>query len=127
MTMLNTLLVFVGCGVGGIFRYWISTLIYTVFGHGFPHGTIFVNISGSFIMGLLTVLLEQRIGTIDVHLRGMLLVGLLGGYTTFSSFSMDTISLIETGRYEAAIAYILGSVVLCLVGVWAGMLLGRQL
>lgn len=125
--LINMILVFLGCGTGGVFRYWMTTLVYYLFGHGLPHGTMFVNVSGSFIMGLLTVVLEARVGTLEVHLRGLFLVGVLGGYTTFSSFSMDTINLLETGRYISALVYIFGTVILCLVGVWAGVLLGRQL
>lgn len=123
----NTLLVFLGCGVGGVFRYWVTMIVYTLFGRGLPHGTIVVNVSGSFLMGLLTVILQERISAMDVQLRAVLLVGVLGGYTTFSSFSMDTLNLVETGRYVSAITYILGSVLLCLISVWAGALLGRQI
>ena len=125
--VLNMLLVFLGCGVGGVFRYGVTTVIYNIFGHGYPHGTLAVNITGSFLMGLLTVYLQERVGIINIELRGLLLVGLLGGYTTFSSFSMDTLSLIETGRYFSALTYILGSVLLCIAGVWAGTLIGRQI
>ena len=125
--MFNTLLVFLGCGLGGVCRYWITTFASTVLSREFPHGTFIVNITGSFLIGLLTILIQEKLITIDAQMRALLLVGFLGGYTTFSSFSIDTLNLVESGYYVSAIGYILGSVLLCLVGVWAGVLLGRQL
>lgn len=125
--MFNTLLVFLGCGIGGVFRYWVTTFANTVFSREFPHGTFIVNVSGSFLIGLLTILIQEKLITIDAQMRALLLIGFLGGYTTFSAFSIDTLNLVETGRYVSAIIYIFGSVLLCLVGVWAGVLLGRQL
>ncbi len=125
--MFNTLLVFLGCGVGGVFRYWIISLAYTTLGREFPHGTLFVNVTGSFLMGFLVMLIQEKFIAIDTQMRLLLLVGFLGGYTTFSSFSMDTLNLIEAGRYISAIGYTLGSVLLCLVSIWAGVLLGKLL
>ena len=125
--MLNTLLVFLGCGIGGVLRYWMTTFTYMIFDRNLPHGTIIVNVSGSLLMGLLTVLLETKFSAFDTHLRALLLVGVLGGYTTFSTFSMDTLILFETGRFVSAITYIFGSVLLCLVSVWGGALLAKHI
>lgn len=125
--MFNTFLVFLGCGAGGVFRYWVTAFVYETFDHALPHGTMIVNVSGSFFIGLLTVFLQERMSEMDVQLRALLLVGFLGGYTTFSSFSMDTLNLINMGRYLSALAYIIGSILLCMIGVWAGTFTGKQL
>lgn len=125
--MLNAFLIFLGCGLGGLLRYWTTTLVYLGLGRNFPHGTLVVNVCGSFVMGLLTMFIQSRFSSLEVPLRALLLVGLLGGYTTFSSFSMDTFGLIESGRYLLASLYIILSLVLCLAGVWLGITIGRQL
>lgn len=125
--MLNAVLVFLGCGIGGLLRYWTTTVVYLGLGRGFPHGTLVVNVSGSFVMGLLTIFIQSKFSTLEMPLRALFLVGLLGGYTTFSSFSMDTLGLIESGRYLLAALYIILSFVLCLAGVWFGVVVGRQI
>lgn len=124
---METFLIFVGAGCGGVFRYWISNAFYLFLGRHFPYGTLIVNVSGCFLMGLLFVLLIERINGAGPHLRSLLLIGLLGGYTTFSSFSIETINLFENGAPLAAVTNILSSLVLCLSGTWLGILLGRQL
>ncbi|MCL5070176.1 MAG: fluoride efflux transporter CrcB [Actinobacteria bacterium] len=95
--MTNTLLIFLGAGFGGIFRYWISNGIYFCFGRQFPYGTLVVNASGSFLMGLFFILILERFDGIGPQLRSLLLIGFLGGYTTFSSFSIETLNLVESG------------------------------
>lgn len=125
--MQNTLLIFFGCGFGGLFRYWIANLAYLLLGRSFPYGTLIVNVSGAFIMGLLTVLAQERLSSMEAPMRPLLLIGLLGGYTTFSSFSMETFVLIESANFLGAALNIILSVSLCLLAVWLGVLLGRQL
>lgn len=125
--MINTLLIFFGAGVGGICRYWISNGIYFCFGRQFPYGTLVVNASGSFLIGLLFILILERFDGIGPQLRSLLLIGFLGGYTTFSSFSIETLNLFESGAWISAILNIFISVVLCLVLTWLGILGGRQL
>lgn len=124
----NIVLIFLGCGTGGgLLRYWISNFGYLLLGPNFPYGTLIVNISGSFFIGLLFVLIQERFDGIAVSLRALLLIGLLGGYTTFSSFSLETLNLIESANYVSAILNVFLSVLLCIISSWLGLLLGRQL
>ena len=125
--MLNACLIFLGSGVGGLLRYWTTTSVYLLFGKGFPHGTLAVNVLGSFVMGILAIVIQSKFNLLELPLRGLFIVGLLGGYTTFSAFSMDTLGLIESGSYFLAALYILISVTLCLVGVWLGAVVGRYI
>jgi CrcB protein len=125
--VLDTLLIFVGAGCGGVFRYWVSNISYWFLGREFPYGTLIVNVSGCFLMGLLFVLLIERFNGGGPQLRSLLLIGLLGGYTTFSSFSIETLNLFENGAPLAGVANILLSVILCLAATWLGVIGGRQL
>lgn len=125
--MLNTLLIFLGAGLGGVFRYWISNITYGFLGRQFPYGTLVVNVSGCFLMGLLFVLILERFDGIGPQLRSLLLIGFLGGYTTFSSFSIETLNLFENGAYLSASLNILLSIILCIVATWIGVMGARQL
>jgi len=124
---LSTLLIFIGCGIGGVLRYLTTHFSTHFFGRAFPYGTLAVNAIGAFLMGLLTVLFQSKFHAFETPLRGLLLVGLLGGYTTFSSFSIDTLNLLEAGRYFSVACYVFLSVGLCLAFVWAGALCGKLL
>lgn len=121
------ILVAIGGAFGSVLRYAMSTGIYSLVGREFPYGTLVVNVTGSFIMGLLYILLIERFNNHADQLRSLLLIGLLGGYTTFSSFSIETLNLFEMGDYFYALANVLLSVCLCLGAVWLGAMLGRQL
>ena len=125
--MSHTLLIFIGAGLGGIGRYWISNLVYWLCGRQFPYGTLIVNVSGCFLMGLLFVLLLERFDGIGTQLRSFFLIGLLGGYTTFSSLSIETLYLFENGEWFNGSLNILLSIGLCMMAVWLGALGGRQL
>jgi CrcB protein len=120
-------LIFIGAGIGGVFRYCVSTRIYQLFDRNFPYGTLVVNISGSLLMGFLFVLILQRFQNIAPQLRAFLLIGFLGGYTTFSSFSIETINLIENGSWFPAALNVLLSTILCLMAAWGGVILGRNI
>lgn len=125
--MLNTFLIFIGAGVGGVCRFWISNASYLLLGRQFPYGTLIVNVSGCFLMGLLFVLLLERFNGIGPELRSLLLIGFLGGYTTFSSFSIETLNLFENGASLSGVLNILLSFILCFAATWLGIIGGRQL
>src|SRR3990167_3222748 len=124
--MSNTLLIFLGAGLGGVFRFWISNSTYWILGRQFPYGTLVVNVSGCFLMGLLFIILLERFDGIGPQLRSFLLVGFLGGYTTFSSFSIETLNLFENGAWLGAAINILLSVILCMSAAWLGVIGGRN-
>lgn len=125
--MNNILLVFLGAGVGGVLRYWLSSRVYMLLGKQFPYGTLIVNLSGCFLMGILFVLTLNRIDSFSSQLRVFLLIGLLGGYTTFSSFSIETVNLIENGNWLGGIMNMILSTAGCTIVAWLGVLCGRNL
>jgi len=111
----------VGSAIGGVARYWCSGLIAHLFGETFPWGTLIVNVVGSFLIGLIaTVSGTDGRFIIPPEARQFLMVGILGGFTTFSSFSLQTLTLARDGQWLLVGANIVGSVVLCVVMVWAG-------
>jgi len=118
------LIVFLGAGVGGALRHGVNVAATRLFGFGFPYGTLIVNIAGSFVMGLFAGYFAFRPG-IPQHLRLFLTTGMLGGFTTFSSFSLDTALLIERHAYWLAAAYVAGSCAAGLIALFAGMSLFR--
>jgi CrcB protein len=123
----NSLLIFFGAGLGGVLRYWISNGIHLLLGRQFPYGTLIVNVSGCFLMGLLFVLTLERFDDTGSQLRALLLIGVLGGYTTFSSFSIETIHLFESGNWTSAVMNILLSTVVCITAAWLGVIGARSL
>src|SRR5262245_20302732 len=113
-----------GSALGGVARYWCSGLVARLWGETFPWGTLIVNVSGSFLIGLIATLSgPDGRWIIPAEARQFMMVGILGGYTTFSSFSLQTLALARDGQWLLAGANIVGSVVLCLVMVWAGHML----
>jgi len=125
--MSNIILIFLGAGLGGVLRYLASNGVYLFLGRDFPYGTLIVNVTGCFCMGFLFIVITERFNGMAIPLRSFLLIGLLGGYTTFSSFSIETLNLFESGAWFSALLNVLLSVTLCLVAVWFGVIGGRQL
>jgi len=113
-------IVFLGAGIGGGLRHGVNVGAARMLGYGFPFGTLIVNIAGSFLMGLLAGYFAFRPG-ISQHFRLFLTTGILGGFTTFSAFSLDTALLIERHAYWLAAAYVAGSVAASILALFAGM------
>ena len=124
--MSQWLAIALGGAVGAVGRFWLSNGVYSLLGRDFPYGTLVVNVLGSLLMGLLYVLLTER-SALGPEWRALIIVGFLGGFTTFSTFSMETLTLIEAQAYLKAGMNILLSVVLCLMGTGLGMILARKL
>jgi CrcB protein len=112
--------------VGAISRYWVLRTTYSWLGDNFPYGTLMVNVSGSLVMGFLTVLLVHRFN-VSQEIRLALLVGFLGSFTTFSTFSMDAVHWLENGAPLKALIYVLLSVVACVLGAWGGLISARHI
>ena len=123
---MNYLLVFIGGGLGSSLRHTINVLCTRAFGTAFPYHTFIINISGSIVMGLIAGYLAFR-GDASQHWRLFLMTGILGGYTTFSAFSLDAALLYERGEIGLALFYVLGSVVFSIAGLFAGLALVRHL
>ena len=121
---MNVFLVFLGGGLGAVSRYLLQGTIYRFTGQTFPIGTMIVNIIGSFLIGLLISSLEERF-LVNPSLRLFLTVGILGGFTTFSSFSFETVSLFLEGSIFLAIANVALSVIICLCATYLGTIVGR--
>jgi CrcB protein len=115
-----------GGAVGALMRYGMSTGIYNLLGRSFPYGTLAVNVLGSLLMGFLFVVLVER-SALDAVWRGAILIGGLGAFTTFSTFSIETLNLLENGSVSLALMNMLLSVLLCIAAVWLGVTLARQI
>jgi CrcB protein len=122
--MAATLLVFLGGGLGAVLRHAVNRLAFALWGAGFPVGTMIVNVVGSLAMGLLVGLFASH-PAISQPTRLFLATGLLGGFTTFSAFSLDALTLYERGEVGLALAYVAASVVLSLAAIAAGFFLVR--
>jgi fluoride exporter len=122
------LIVFFGAGFGGCLRHFVNLVAARALGTAFPWGTFLINISGSLTMGLIAGYLTFRTGMHgSQHLRLFILTGILGGYTTFSAFSLDAALLFERGDFSGMALYVGGSVVLALAGVFSGLAVMRAL
>ena len=120
------LLVFLGAGLGGALRHGVNRAADAWLGSGFPFGTLFVNVAGSLAMGVLAGLFLARTGT-DQHLRLFLTTGLLGGFTTFSAFSLEAALMVQRNDYAALAFYAGGSVLLSILALFAGLQVVRTL
>lgn len=118
----------IGSALGGVARYWCSLTAARLFGETFPWGTLIVNVAGSFVIGFFATLTgpDGRVFASSAA-RQFVMIGLCGGYTTFSSFSIQTLNLLQDGQWLQAGGNIAGSVVLCLLAVWAGYALAATI
>lgn len=123
--MNQVLAIAAGGAVGSVLRFWMSTWVHSFAGRSFPYGTLTVNVFGCLAMGFLFVLFVDRLSDNNV-LRAGILIGVLGGFTTFSSFSIETFNLIEQGAWVKAAVNMTGSLLLCVGATWVGVILGRQ-
>jgi CrcB protein len=119
------LIVFLGAGIGGALRHGVNVMAVRLFGFGFPFGTLIVNVAGSFLLGLLAGYFAFRPG-IAQHMRLFLTTGLLGGFTTFSAFSLDAALLVERHSYGLAAGYMVGSVAASISALFFGLALFRS-
>jgi CrcB protein len=124
--ILPWLAVAAGGALGSVARFWMTGAMTSLTGPRFPYGTLLINILGSFVIGLVAglTLTPARMG-MHPDMRIFLMVGVCGGFTTFSAFSLQTLELIQTGDTLPALLYIVASVVLCVLFVWFGWWLGR--
>jgi CrcB protein len=119
------LVIFLGAGIGGLTRYGVGVWTQGVVGPAFPWGTLVVNVTGSLLLTFIYVLLEGTAGSPEW--RAFLGIGVCGGYTTFSTFSYETMRLLQDGEWQHATLYITGSVALSLAGAFLGFRLGSMM
>jgi len=115
-----------GGALGALLRFWSSQWVHGVMGRDFPYGTLLVNIVGSLLMGFMFVMLLERFN-LGPEWRGLIMIGFLGAFTTFSTFSLETLHLLNSGELLKAALNVVLSVVLCIAAAWLGMLIGRQI
>lgn len=118
--------VFVGGGIGATLRYLLGGVVYRFMGTEFPYGTLLVNVSGCFFIGLLMSVFEDRF-VVQPTLRLFLTIGILGGFTTFSTFSYETMALLREGSYLRGTANVLYSMINGLGATWLGTVIGKLL
>ncbi len=118
------LLVALGGALGSVARYWATLAVTAALGPRYPWATLGINVLGSFVIALTAALGTGRL-PLSAETRLFIMVGICGGFTTFSSFSLQSLQLLQDGEFPAALAYMLGSVLLCVLASWAGMALGR--
>ncbi|NQZ53871.1 MAG: fluoride efflux transporter CrcB [Piscirickettsiaceae bacterium] len=115
-----------GGAIGAVLRFGMSSNIYRVFGREFPYGTLAVNVLGSLLIGLFFILIVER-SVLSAEWRPVIIIGFLGAFTTFSTFSIETLLLLESGELSRAALNVFLSVALCLGATWLGLVIGRQL
>lgn len=124
--MAQVLAVFIGGGIGATLRYWLGGAVYKFLGTDFPYGTLLVNVVGCFFIGFFMSVFEDRF-TVQPMLRLFLTIGILGGFTTFSTFSFETMALLRDGSYLRGTANVVYSILNGLGATWLGSIIGRLL
>ncbi|MEN8214626.1 MAG: fluoride efflux transporter CrcB [Pseudomonadota bacterium] len=124
--MTQLLMVGIGGAIGAIGRYGLSTWVYSLTGRAFPWGTLVVNLLGSLLMGFLSVWLLERM-PLSTEMRALLMVGILGAFTTFSTFSLETLVLLEEGAVVKAGINMTASVIICVFAAWLGTLAAKAI
>ena len=122
--MMQVIAIALGGALGALSRYFVVGLVTDWLGKEFPYGTLFVNIAGSFLMGILYVVVVQKMH-VSPELKSILMVGFLGAFTTFSTFSLEAFNFISQGLLLNAVTYVLSSVILCILALWAGVSLAK--
>ncbi|SEF79183.1 fluoride efflux transporter CrcB [Marinobacterium lutimaris] len=123
--MIHWILIAVGGALGALGRYWVSGVLNNA-EHRLPFGTLTVNVLGSFLMGVCFVLILEKV-KLSPEMRPLLMTGFMGAFTTFSTFSLETVAMIQEGHIMSALIYISLSLILCLVALYAGLLLTRMI
>jgi CrcB protein len=122
--MNNLLAIALGGSLGALSRYGVDALVASLLGRNFPYGTLLINVTGSFLIGVMYVLIIEHMEMHPIW-RHILMVGFLGAFTTFSTFSLETVHLLEQGQLLPAGLYVLSSVAICLVATWLGLMIAR--
>lgn len=120
-SFLNIVLVFLGGGVGSVLRFLVSVLVVNRIGTSFPFATLGINVAGSLCIGVVVALAGERLSVLSESARFFLAVGFCGGFTTFSTFSLESLTILQSGRPLLAFVYVLLSVCLCVIGTASGL------
>ena len=121
---MNWLAVAIGGALGSVARYALSSWIFDITSHKFPYATLIVNVAGSFVMGILFVLIVER-AALPAEMRSLLMIGFIGAFTTFSAFSLDALGLWQNGHVLMSVIYMITTVILCLVAISTAIWLTR--
>lgn len=115
-----------GGALGAVMRFWVSNRVYAWLGRDFPYGTLSVNVIGSFLIGIVFVFLTEKL-TVGSEVRAFIMIGFLGAFTTFSTFSLESLFLLQEGQLTKAVMNVMINVILCISATWIGIIVSRSL